>query len=111
MKIASLYNKRNPTNVNAQKLKKAHVLFAFMWRPMPHAACTRLCSRDSTWAGVFVRSARSSASSVSVNKIFMCFKQKGPISTLSSKPLKFLYDKMISLDLAVTKWMTRRGLR
>ena len=25
------------------------VLFAFMWRPMPPAVCSRLCSRDSVW--------------------------------------------------------------
>ena len=29
---------------------------------MPHAACFRLCSRDLAWAGVFARSAWSSAS-------------------------------------------------
>ena len=33
------------------------VLFAFTWRPMPHAACPRLCNRNSTSVGVFVRSA------------------------------------------------------
>ena len=37
------------------------VLFAFTWRPLPPAACSRLCSRDSAWADVFTRSARSSA--------------------------------------------------
>ena len=37
------------------------VLFALTWRLMPPAACSRLCSRDSTWVGVFTRSAMSSA--------------------------------------------------
>ena len=34
------------------------VLFAFTKRPMPSAACSRLCSRDSAWADVFASSAR-----------------------------------------------------
>ena len=42
------------------------VLFVFMWRSMAPAAGSRLCSRDSAWAGVFARSARSSALTVSV---------------------------------------------
>ena len=37
------------------------VLFAFTWMPMPPAVFSRLCSRDSTQAGVFARSAQSSA--------------------------------------------------
>ena len=37
------------------------VLFAFMWRPIPPTAYSRLCSRDSAWVGVFIRSALSSA--------------------------------------------------
>ena len=28
------------------------ILFAFMKRPIPLAACSRLCSRDSAWAGL-----------------------------------------------------------
>ena len=28
------------------------VLYAFAWRPMPPAACSRLCSRDSAWVNV-----------------------------------------------------------
>ena len=44
------------------------VLFAFTWRLMPLADCSRICIRDSAWAAVFVRSARSStSSSYSVN--------------------------------------------
>ena len=35
------------------------VLFSFTWMPMPSVACSRLCSRDSFWACVFVRRARS----------------------------------------------------
>ena len=35
------------------------VLFVFKWRPIPHAASLRLCSKDSALAGVFVRNARS----------------------------------------------------
>ena len=42
------------------------VLFAFTWRLMPPAACSILYCRDLTWVGVFVRSAISSALSVSV---------------------------------------------
>ena len=37
------------------------VLFALTWRPMHAAARSRLCSRVSTWAGAFARSAISSA--------------------------------------------------
>ena len=37
------------------------VLIAFTWKPMPHATCSRLCSRDLAWVGVFVRSTRLSA--------------------------------------------------
>ena len=32
------------------------VLFVFTLKPMPATACSRLCSRDSVWAGVFTRS-------------------------------------------------------
>ena len=38
-----------------------NVLFVFRKRQMPPAVCSCLCSRDSAWAGVFARSARSSA--------------------------------------------------
>ena len=37
------------------------VLSAFTWRPMPLAACSRLCSKDPAWLGVFARSVTSSA--------------------------------------------------
>ena len=37
------------------------VLFVFTWKPMPPAACSMLCSKDSAWAGIFTRSARLSA--------------------------------------------------
>ena len=37
------------------------VLFTFTWRPMPLAACSRLCSKDSVWVGVFAISTISSA--------------------------------------------------
>ena len=40
-------------------LKCINSLFAFMLRPF--AACSKLGSRDSAWAGVFARSSRSSA--------------------------------------------------
>ena len=36
------------------------VLSAFTWRQMPPATCSRLCSGDSAWVGVFARSAMSS---------------------------------------------------
>ena len=42
------------------------VLSAFTWRIMLPAGCSRLCSRDSAWVGVFIRNAVSSALSVSV---------------------------------------------
>ena len=38
------------------------LLFAFMQMQMPPAACSRLCSRDLAWAGVFARSNRSPCS-------------------------------------------------
>ena len=37
------------------------ILFEFTWWPMPPAVCSRLCSRDLAWVGVFARSAISSA--------------------------------------------------
>ena len=37
------------------------ILSAFTWRSMPPAACSRLCSRDSGWIGVFARSTMSFA--------------------------------------------------
>ena len=37
------------------------VLFALTWRLMPLAASSRLCGRVSAWAGIFARSAMSSA--------------------------------------------------
>ena len=40
------------------------VLFEFTWRPMPPAACSRLCSK--AWAGIFVRSAWSFEKSASI---------------------------------------------
>ena len=42
------------------------VLFAFTWKPMPPAASSRLCSRDSAWVGVFARSAILSVLSASI---------------------------------------------
>ena len=42
------------------------VLSAFTWRPMPPAACSRQCSRESARVGVFARSAMSSSLSASV---------------------------------------------
>ena len=38
-----------------------YILFGWMWRPMPPAACSKLGSKDSAWVGGFARSARSSA--------------------------------------------------
>ena len=38
------------------------VLFAFILRSMPSAACSKLCCLNFAWAGLFARSARSSAS-------------------------------------------------
>ena len=35
------------------------VLSALTWGPMPPAARSRLCSRDSAWAGEFTKSAMS----------------------------------------------------
>ena len=44
------------------RLKQMYsILFAFAWKPVPPAACSRLCSRDSTLVGVFERNAISSA--------------------------------------------------
>ena len=43
------------------RLKTCTFLYAFMLRSIPHDACSRLCGRDSAWAGVFSRSSRSSA--------------------------------------------------
>ena len=37
------------------------VFSAFTWRPMSPAACSRLCSRDLAWVGVFARNTMSSA--------------------------------------------------
>ena len=42
------------------------VLFALTWGSMPSAARSRLCSMVSAWAGVFARSAMSSALTASV---------------------------------------------
>ena len=36
------------------------VLYSFSWRPMYSTACSRLCSWNSAWVGVFERRARSS---------------------------------------------------
>ena len=41
-------------------------LFAFTWEIMPPAVYSRLCSRDSSWSRVFLRSPRSSALSASL---------------------------------------------
>ena len=37
------------------------VLSAFTWKTMPPAVCSRSCSRDSAWIGVFTRSTMPSA--------------------------------------------------
>ena len=43
----------------APRLKYMYSLLSpFTWRPMPPAACSRLCSWDSAWSRVFTRSAR-----------------------------------------------------
>ena len=36
------------------------VLSTFTWSPMPLAPCSRLCCRDSDWAGIIAGSAMSS---------------------------------------------------
>ena len=44
------------------RLKHMHsILFAFIWRPVSSAACSRLCSRDSAWVCAFPRNTMSSA--------------------------------------------------
>ena len=58
-----------PLSVSMSSLWLKHVysLFsALTWRPMPAAARSRLCSRDSAWAGVFARSTMSLVFSTSV---------------------------------------------
>ena len=42
------------------------ILFVFKWKPMPLASCSRLCSRDLAWAGVFARDTKSFQKSTSV---------------------------------------------
>ena len=42
------------------------ILFAFMWKPIPPAACSWLSRRDSACTGIFARSALSPALSASV---------------------------------------------
>ena len=46
--------------------RKNSVLFAFIYRLMSPAVCSRQCRRNSTRACVFAKTARSSASSASV---------------------------------------------
>ena len=49
-----------PFNVEMLPLWLKHmysILSALIWRPMPSAARSRLCNRDSVWVGVFARSA------------------------------------------------------
>ena len=41
-------------------------LFAFILKPMPLAVCSRLCSKDSVWAGLLARSTKSSMKSAFV---------------------------------------------
>ena len=51
-------------SVEMSPLWLMHMYFiqsALTWRPRLAAACSRLCSRVSAWAGVFARSAMSSA--------------------------------------------------
>ena len=52
-----LFNVMAPSSLKHTK----SVLFEFTWRPTPLAACSRLCNRHSTWATVFVRSAKQTA--------------------------------------------------
>ena len=62
------------------------VLSALTWRPMPPAACSRLCSRVSACASVFARSTMSSAKSAS---LIICAGYLLIISFASLKPLQF----------------------
>ena len=70
------------------------VLSAVTWRPMPAAARYRLCSRNSAWAGVFARSAMSSALFASV---IVCAEYLLLLSFASLKPLSFILSST-SLD-------------
>ena len=48
--------------IASSHLKHMHsILFVLTWRPVPTAVCSRFCSRNSTCAGVFARSAISFA--------------------------------------------------
>ena len=51
------------------RMKMSHFLrkpMYFTWKPMPPAACSRLCSRDSAWVSVFTWLCMPSAISASV---------------------------------------------
>ena len=55
------------------------VLSVFTWRLIPHVACSRLCSRDLVWVGIFVCSTKSSVKSKPVlewrNRLLLAFQK------------------------------------
>ena len=59
--VSISYNDNHYTMGTSHLKHMYSVLFVFTWCPMPPAICSRLCSQDSAWAGVFTRSAQSSA--------------------------------------------------
>ena len=73
------------------------VLSALTWRPMPAAAHSRLCSRVSAWAGVFARSAMSSAWSAS---IIVCAGYLLLLSFVNLKPLSFILSTDVRSTLS-----------
>ena len=61
--------------LEALRLKPMNsVLFVFTYRPMPSAACTRICGKGSVRSGVFARSTRSSV--LVIISTFCLFKKK-----------------------------------
>ena len=59
----------------------------FTWRPMPPAACSRLCSLDSASEDVLARSAMSSALSASV---IVCVRYRLLLAFAKLKPFSFI---------------------
>ena len=76
------------------------VLSVFPWRPMPPAAHSRLCSRDSAWVGVFARSGMSSVQPVSVivragYRLLLAFSRVRPFSFNKSIDIRSTQSRQI----------------
>ena len=103
--------------VNSRLKHTYSILFAFTWRPMLLAACSKLCDRESAGAGEFARSARSSLYIYIHTYIFIYICVCVCVNLQHSLYLTLLYSSNTSLQILffypvkiITEFFFRRSI-